>query len=50
MSRKTNNGENDKKPDFKPNFVPRKLFFLSFTSTSSYKLFQAIILGNLKEN
>ena len=46
--------ENAKKPNFGPDFDPfhpnlgPKLFFVSFTSTSSYKLFQAIILCNLK--
>ena len=45
--------ENGEKPNFRPDFVPNlgfKTFFVGFTSTSSYTLFQAIILGNLKEH
>ena len=42
ISRKSND-ENMRK------WVP-KFFFMSFTSNSSYTLFQAIILYNLKEN
>ena len=30
--------------------LPLPIFFVTFTSTSSYKLFQAMILCNLKEN
>ena len=44
--------ENDKKSNFGP-FDPNlgsKTFFVNFTSTTSWKLFQAIILYNLKEN
>ena len=49
------NGKNSKlmnqtwKNDEKPNFV-LKIFFVGFTSTSNYTLFQAIIQYNLKEN
>ena len=43
-----------RKPNFAPNFVPfdpnlGPQFFAGFTSISSYTLFQAIILCNLKE-
>ena len=48
--------ENGKNPNFGPDFGlfgpnlgPPNLF-VGFTSTSSYTLFQAIILCNLKEN
>ena len=47
MAKKTNFG-----PDFglfDPNLDPQ-FFFACFTSTSSEKLFQAIILYNLKKN
>ena len=33
-----------------PPRTPNTNFVAGFTSTSSYKLFQAIILGNLMEN
>ena len=48
--------ENSEKSNFGPNFDPfdpnlwPTLFFMSSTTNSSYALFQAIILGNLKEN
>ena len=48
--------ENGKKPNAGPDFLlfdpklPPPPFFACFTSTSSQKLFQDIILGNLKEN
>ena len=59
--RKTNgaNLKNNKKPNFGLDFgpfdpnVPRPplpTFFVSFTSTSNYTLFQAIIICNLKVN
>ena len=35
---------------FDPNLEPLKTFFVSFISTSIYKMFLAIILGNSKEN
>ena len=31
-------------------FISDPIFLVSFTSISSYKLFQSIILGNLKES
>ena len=46
----------DKKPNFGPDFglfdlnLGPQTFFAGFTSTSSWTLFQAIILCNLKEN
>ena len=49
-------GQNDKKPNFRSNFGPfgsnlgLQTFSAGFTSTSSYTLFQAIILCNLKQN
>ena len=49
--------ENRKKtPNFRPNFDPfgpnldPKILFVVLTSTSSYTLFQAIILRNFQEN
>ena len=41
--------ENGENPNFGPNLVPPKIFFVSLTYTSE-TLFQAIILNNLKEN
>ena len=35
---------------FGPNLVPPKKFFVGFTSTRCYVLFQAIIVCNFKEN
>ena len=46
----------DRKPNFGPDFglfgpdLGPQFLYLSFTSTSSKTLFQAIILCNLKEN
>ena len=42
--------EDSKKNNFGPNFGFSNFFFLSFTSTSSWALFQVTILCNLKEN
>ena len=47
--------ENTKKPSFAPilvSFVKMalKFYFVRFTSTSSLRLFQAIILRNFKES
>ena len=50
------NSENGKYRNFGPDFCPfsgnfgPQFFFVSFTSTSSKTLFQAIILCNLGEN
>ena len=41
--------ENGENPNFGPNLVPPKIFFVSLTYTSE-TLFQAIILNNLMEN
>ena len=42
--------ENGKNSNFGPNLVPPKIFFIGFTSTSSWAMFQAIILFNFLEN
>ena len=48
--------ENGKKPSFRNDFDPfgpnlgPKFFFMNFTSTTCYKLLQAIIVRNFKEN
>ena len=45
--------ENGEKPNFRPDFDPNlgfQTFFMGFTPTSSYRMFQAVILGNLKEH
>ena len=45
--------KNDKKPNFGPNFGPNlgpQTVLAGFASNGSYKLFQAIVRCNLKEN
>ena len=52
ISRKTKYATMRKRqnPNFRPNLVPHNFFFIGFPSTSSSKMFQAMILCNIQEN